>query len=495
MAAIAAVTPDAVAVPLLEVEGSPACMALCGITTVSFFSGCSAEEAVAALRPRVREVLEANPWLAGRLARGQGRGPGGGVPLQLVHPPADQVDDATVDSLFSGTEGSIERVHARMGYVDLCRAIGPGGLSAVVDKGTALIDDPRRLVTKITVTKDITRPKQAFALVFSVAHVAADACTYYRVLSMLSAHGSRCGVEALSAARRPEVGRECAAAQDEEERAFRRSAGIACNAVCTSLRASLRRRSPRCAAFVVGRERVENEKRHHKLLGKTEFVSTNDILTSHFGRSVDARVLYMGINWRNRVAGCCEGDAGNYHAVLPLDPETYVSPAAVRHALTPPPAGAGPRQRWVRRTAVGAPGAMALPGCWESLTCRQAVISNWATLYDGCFSLPTLPEVFLELHVPYYPLADICMDRAIVFRPRPNEVAVLYLLAKADDGLLQELVHGQGSPLSGGVVCEHMFGASPPRPPPPSPPQTGNGDEVDAGPEEFSALDESGSEQ
>ena len=118
-----------------------------------------------------------------------------------------------------------------------------------------------------------------------------------------------------------------------------------------------------------------------------------------------------------------------------------------------------------------------------------------ATLYDGCFSLPTLPEVFLELHVPYYPLADISMDRAIVFRPRPNETAVLYLLAKADDGLLQELVHGQGSPLSGEVVCEHMFGASPPRPPSPSPPQTGNGDEVDAGPEEFSALDESGSEQ
>ena len=72
MAAMAAVTPEAVAVPLLEVEGSPACMALCGITTVSFFSGCSAEEAVAALRPRVREVLEANPWLAGRLVRGQG---------------------------------------------------------------------------------------------------------------------------------------------------------------------------------------------------------------------------------------------------------------------------------------------------------------------------------------------------------------------------------------------------------------------------------------
>eukprot|EP01051_Picozoa_sp_SAG22_P019356 SAG22_NODE_3548_length_1649_cov_3.999355_3_plen_64_part_00 len=46
------------------------------------------------LRPRVAELLAANPWLAGSLAKD----PGGGV--AVVHPPAVGPTDAVVDKFM-----------------------------------------------------------------------------------------------------------------------------------------------------------------------------------------------------------------------------------------------------------------------------------------------------------------------------------------------------------------------------------------------------------
>ena len=42
------------------------------------------------------------------------------------------------------------------------------------------------------------------------------------------------------------------------------------------------------------------------------FVSTNDILTSSFAKSIRARICMMAINFRNRIQSLVDGDAGNY---------------------------------------------------------------------------------------------------------------------------------------------------------------------------------------
>merc|ERR550519_3060592 len=67
---------------------------------------------------------------------------------------------------------------------------------------------------------------------------------------------------------------------------------------------------------------------------KVPFVSTNDVVTAHFGNVCEARILMMAMNMRGRVGDDIGArDAGNYEAVILLDPETYADPRGVRKSL------------------------------------------------------------------------------------------------------------------------------------------------------------------
>jgi len=56
-------------------------------------------------------------------------------------------------------------------------------------------------------------------------------------------------------------------------------------------------------------EKINTEK--SKKDDETNFVSTNDILTSAFGDVTDARILLMPFNMRDKVSHFDDDDAGN----------------------------------------------------------------------------------------------------------------------------------------------------------------------------------------
>lgn len=161
------------------------------------------------------------------------------------------------------------------------------------------------------------------------------------------------------------------------------------------------------------------------------FVSTNDVLTSHFCKASGARVCMMTMNLRDRSTGLSvtDANAGSYEQCLLLDPANYDTPAAIRKCLS---AGVP----YTRQTD-SAP----LPGLCGS--CPMAFISNWASFpwelaLDGVSAQ--------KLHLPCMAMPDM-MDVALVFKPQPATLAMIYLAKRATpatlkgaDGLLGDAV-------------------------------------------------------
>ena len=82
-------------------------------------------------------------------------------------------------------------------------------------------------------------------------------------------------------------------------------------------------------AYHVDAEKVEAAKAEAK---GVPFVSTNDVITSHFLRACRVRMAFMTINYRHpkRWAEIGDGmDAGNYEGCLLSDPAGHETPAAV----------------------------------------------------------------------------------------------------------------------------------------------------------------------
>ena len=139
-----------------------------------------------------------------------------------------------------------------------------------------------------------------------------------------------------------------------------------------------------------------------------EFVSTNDILTSTFGRTTNARLLTMAMDFRGRVDGLTKKTAGCYHAGLLFDPDAYSTPGNIRQAL----AGPAPQSR-----------VASFPSCCGSVFGNwTALISNWGSASKGNYDIPGCEHL---LHIPYVQTNDMPVDFSIVFKPRKGETAVM----------------------------------------------------------------------
>lgn len=169
-------------------------------------------------------------------------------------------------------------------------------------------------------------------------------------------------------------------------------------------------RKAECFAFYVDPDKVKKAKAEvtSNSTKDIDYVSTNDILTSSFAKTIRARLCMMAINFRNRIKGLVDTDAGNYEGFLLYDEETYGRPGSIRKTL---------KTGSPFRTTV-----KPLPGFWESFSCRLGQITNWSTFWDelvieGCEQ---------QLHLPIYDTGMMPFDAAIVFRPMPGKLAVMY---------------------------------------------------------------------
>ncbi len=119
-----------VVVPLLALESSTAIMEESGVTSITFYRG-DMDSAAAYIRTRFKAVVDANPWLAGRLVRDKSN-----RNVQLVYPQTP-VSDEVIDQLFYRDPPQL-RIGSDMRYDDLSKAVS----SAVLDKGRKLVNKP-----------------------------------------------------------------------------------------------------------------------------------------------------------------------------------------------------------------------------------------------------------------------------------------------------------------------------------------------------------------
>ncbi|KAJ2991180.1 hypothetical protein HDV02_003926 [Globomyces sp. JEL0801] len=382
------------------------------ICSVTFFQGDLAA-AKLFLQSRLTTVLALNPWLSGTLAK-VGRN------LELVYP----VESTSINDIFTVMPEPVKKLQMTTEYEELMKVCIPLSIG-----GNGLGNGAKQLKAKCVVSRFVIAPTASansdnpgFALVFSLSHAVADGYTYYEILGMLS-DDSLTAVRALNPFRKQEY---------EVEHLSRLVSpnvlkfGASFTFIKAYLAGMVRKPPARPLAYFVDEGKANQAKEEHAHVTGS-FISTNDIITSHFMTVCSPRLGMMAINYRPRCPILDSNDAGNYEEILLSDFDGYRTPAAVRASLAADASGAylGIKKR--------------LPGFWEK--CDLAFISSWAingtsrpfdlSLGGKTQQLLHLPILFLPM-----PLAKCPMDTAIVFRALPNKLALLVFAKKSNSRTL-----------------------------------------------------------
>jgi len=374
--------------PLLPLETSIALMEEESIATVTFFRG-PLPPARSYLKERFSQLVHANPWLAGELQRPEGSR---AIELWLPETPGAP---ATLEYLMH--TGPLV-LGSSMSYEALAEACA----TVLPCKGRLALRRSEPLC-RLAVVADADDPSQ-WALVFALSHVLADGATYYALLNALS---DTAPLTQLDPHRRMDAAADMEAAVGTQETRYLSSAPMIANAVKGMVRGSAQ-----ALAYRVDPAQITAAKQRAVHDGRVPFVSTNDVLTSSFARALSARLCMMAINFRGKLPGITHHLAGNYESGLLLDEPVYGSPAGIRAMLH-----------------AGAPYAShtePFPGVLGGLTSDFGQISNWAT-----FAQPlSIPGSLQQLHLPLYRPQAVPLDCAVIFQPRADELAVLYLTHK-----------------------------------------------------------------
>ena len=309
-------------------------------------------------------------------------------------------------------------------YEDLVKATGGNPLLAV-QNGTETSDRKAR-VTKLVIVSCYSSgnnnnnnnnnsgstSSREFALIFSMSHAVADGHDYYKLFHMIAGPAP---VEALDPRRVQEY--ETREAEWTGEKDYKWLTGVGMikgvlNGLLCGPKASW-------CCYMVDDAKVREAKARAVVTKKqgedVSFVSTNDVITSHFCNATNARVAMMVTNMRGKInLPVTDLHAGNYSGCLLLDPQNYCDPAKVRNCLT---AGFP----FTRQTP-----SSPLPGACGRVT--MALITSWASfpfeLQLETESSPTQTQPLegsgiysQDLHLPCMAMPDM-MDVAIVFKPK-----------------------------------------------------------------------------
>ncbi|CAE8690745.1 unnamed protein product [Polarella glacialis] len=391
------------------------------INTVTFYEG-DAGAAAAHLRVRVAEVVGANPWLAGRLARGSN---------SRVRLSWQCVPSARSEACFGEAEAAAALLDPAVPYEELVRGLS---LRFSVPPGSACVSAQLApSLYRVTVVRSPagsgsgsgSSTSGRFAVVVSLSHMVADGATFYALYGMLSSAGG--GARSLIVARHREYSEDVKAALGEQAGDGMLRCGddsgdwlTSAGAMLGIARTLLLERAPRVLQAAVPEAWVANEKakealRRQVMGEKTPtFVSTNDLLTSALMTLTGCQVGLMAVNFRGRLPPLSSDWAGNYGSVVAYRGEQdFGSSSHIRRSLQRPGGG-------VRRVH----GERPLPGFAASLAARVTLVTSWATFHSDLI----LPKAALKHHLPLVDPVTVPMTHcAFIFRPRAGCLAVLVL--------------------------------------------------------------------
>ena len=420
--------------PLSEVESSSQLLVESGVTTVTFFSsppfsssGDDEFDKVATnLRERVRNILGANPWAAGKVIRNRNH-----KNLQLVYP--KKISDEILDRILIISKIAANSIHSETPYDEMYSAIDKA--SAIIPSGKSCINKDI-LSTKITLVPH--QESASFALIMSMSHTIADGYTYYRILSMLSESIS---IESTNARRKVEINPTQDAWSTDDWNFITTNVGFIANLVWGFLFGS----KAKCFAFYTDDEKISSIKGEESQQEIVEYVSTNDILVSNHSMITRPRLQTIAINFRGRVPGAEKNDGGNYEAVLFLDEKSYNSASVVRQAVQN-------YERDATRTGRTAD----LPSTWKAWKSNPLLgqLSNWSSFFDEIQLGEEDSGWKQELHLPILNIRQIPFDCAVIFRPKANKTAIMYVCTSPQ---YQSAEFWQGNSPVGELVSSAIF--------------------------------------
>lgn len=330
------------------------------INTVTFYEG---DPPASFLSQRVAEVVEANPWLAGRLRENaSGR--------MIVEVPS-----------------SIDPTH------HFCEAYIPG-LKHDMDMKKELlpkltpftIGTSEKTLFKVALLR--TAPSR-FALLVSFHHTIGDAHTFYLVNAMLSASND---VTALDPKRLLSYTQESLASTFGEMKikGMFSFASLIGAAIVPMIVAPFRR-APIYTMRLVNQEWMAEQRKLSKLAlteqaqPQVPFVSTNDILTSWFLRNGGFNTGQMAANLRNRIPGFTDAHVGNYTFGVHYFPSQFATPEGIRKPLVN---GAKTGQLRTSRHEY--------LSFTDKLAQKPGFVTNWSSFFQEV----DLPECKQTFHMP-----------------------------------------------------------------------------------------------
>jgi len=274
---------------------------------------------------------------------------------------------------------------------------------------------------------------ERFALLVSLSHVIADGYTYYEILNLLSL---QLPMKALNPIRKRDFPTALEAALGKAEYAFPGSAGYMCNALANMIFGA----TPKIRAHFIDKGKVAAAKAKEQAVGgPVPFVSTNDVVTSAFGKITRANVLEMAIDMRERLPAYTKSDAGNYEFALYYRPVDFATPSQIRQAVM------GKDGQYGRRCTGS---RSQLPGFWGGAMGRIALITNWSSNHTGEITLGE--GCMQELHLPLYSAPPL--EAGIVFKPTPSTLGLITFGRHIDAAAFE----GEAS-VFGGLVSNRIF--------------------------------------
>jgi len=384
-----------IVLPLLPFETTPIMFdAQTGISSVTWYTLGGYENLATIqdkLKKRTKQVLEQNPWLAGRLENIDGKG------ICIVYPKTiDNVDD------------QVQRIFTINSNIQLSKTMSYNELSATVDpllakSGGAILksngNEPFWKVSLVVNSDDL-------CLITSLSHAIGDGHTYYTLHAMLSNDQP---IFKLNPKRNPEI-----TSQIETALGHSSALDIRFGSLCRLLRGALAskiRGPPTIKVFEVPSEWIAKEKN-----SKKDWVSTNDVVVSNFLNTLDADQAIMSVNFRDKLAELSDTDAGNYFQMMFVRPHDRETPNRLREAVND-------IQKGCRKPKV--PPLTS----WEHLVSRKnlGMVSNWCSLGKPL----VLENCSQTLHVPIVATDCLAMPWVLygglyMFQSSDNKIACMF---------------------------------------------------------------------
>lgn len=404
-------------VPLLPVECKMVPFAE-GITTATFYEG-NLKTVEGSLRSRIRQIVTANPWLAGTIVHD-------GKTKLASNKRVNQVE-LKYPTSTSNLEWHLDRVFCVRSDVEFPSedSTNPQILGDLLCKIEPYCHVPKGIVNKdIPVCKfSAFRMESGFVLVYSLSHLVADGHTYYTILDMLHDKNK---VYSMNVDRK-ECYEECMVGMwGEKVTKWHESKKVFSNWMLSALNPFAKKSF---FNYSVDTAKVKSRKAAAVKTEKVKFVSTNDILTSDIAVTSKTSIFQLIMNMRGRIPEFDELDAGNYMGHMWLNPAQYQTPGAIREKLVD-----------MRPSEA----ADWLPGTWKTLRSDFALITNWTSSFKGDLNFDSRAKQLL--HVPVWNFLNLYpsfgFSIIIVYTPRPGETAVMYMLKnpKAD---MEDFVKGK----------------------------------------------------